>query len=62
MFELEFVTLLLQNQLEMIMGSTLVKCAAIDLAVQWVGWSLASALKTEKFYDLAGKLFIQKAL
>ncbi|KAI2649580.1 Sulfate adenylyltransferase subunit 1 [Labeo rohita] len=38
----------------MIMGSTLAKCAATDLAIQWVGWALASALKTEKFYDLAG--------
>jgi len=55
MFELKFETLLLLNQLEMIMGSTLAKCAAIDLAVQWVGWGLASTLKTEKFYDLAGK-------
>ena len=29
---------------------------AFDLAVQWVGWAFASALKTEKFYDLTGSL------
>lgn len=39
---------------EFIMGSTLVKCAATDLGIQWAGWALASAFKTEKFYDLAG--------
>lgn len=55
MIELTFVALLLQNLLDMIMGSTLAKCAATDLAIQWVGWALASAFKTEKFYDLAGK-------
>ncbi|XP_054655150.1 uncharacterized protein si:ch211-210c8.6 isoform X2 [Dunckerocampus dactyliophorus] len=38
----------------MIMGSTLGKCAAADFGIQWVGWALAAALKTEKFYDLAG--------
>lgn len=48
-------SLLLQDLLNMIMGSTLVKCAVTDLAIQWVGWALASAFKTEKFYDLAGK-------
>ena len=37
------------------MGVTLAKCAAFDLGVQWVGWALASAMKTEKFFDLAGK-------
>ncbi|XP_036447168.1 uncharacterized protein si:ch211-210c8.6 isoform X2 [Colossoma macropomum] len=36
------------------MGVTLAKCAAVDLGVQWVGWALASAMKTEKFFDLAG--------
>lgn len=41
---------------ELIMGSTLVKCAATDLGIQWAGWALAAALKTEKFYDLAGNL------
>lgn len=40
--------------LDMIMGSTLAKCAATDLAIQWVGWAIASAFKTEKFYDLTG--------
>lgn len=41
---------------QLIMGSTLVKCAATDLGIQWAGWALASAFKTEKFYDLAGKV------
>lgn len=41
---------------DLIMGSTLVKCAATDLAIQWAGWALASAFKTEKFYDLAGNV------
>lgn len=45
-----------QNMLDIVMGSTLVKCAATDLAIQWVGWAVAAALKTEKFYDLAGNL------
>lgn len=39
-----------------IMGSTLAKCAAADLGIQWAGWALASAFKTEKFYDLAGNV------
>lgn len=47
---------LLDDLQEMIMGSTLVKCAATDLGIQWAGWALAAALKTEKFYDLAGKV------
>lgn len=46
--------LLFQNLLDMIMGSTIVKCAATDLGIQWAGWAIAAALKTEKFYDLAG--------
>lgn len=41
---------------ELVMGSTLVKCAATDLGIQWAGWAVAAALKTEKFYDLAGNL------
>lgn len=41
---------------ELIMGSTLVKCAATDLGIQWAGWALAAAFKTEKFYDLAGNV------
>ncbi|RXM91578.1 hypothetical protein EOD39_21036 [Acipenser ruthenus] len=36
------------------MGNLLLKCAVTDLAIQWVGWGVASAFKTEKFYDLAG--------
>lgn len=36
------------------MGNILLKCAVTDLAIQWVGWGVASAFKTEKFYDLAG--------
>ncbi|KAM9505411.1 uncharacterized protein ACWYII_047825 [Salvelinus alpinus] len=46
--------LLFQNLLDLIMGSTIVKCAATDLGIQWAGWAIAAALKTEKFYDLAG--------
>lgn len=41
---------------DLIMGSTLVKCAATDVFIQWAGWALAAALKTEKFYDLAGNV------
>jgi steroid 5-alpha reductase family enzyme len=26
------------------------------MAIQWAGWALASALRTEKFYDLTGSL------
>lgn len=48
--------LLLAALQDLIMGSTLVKCAATDVGIQWAGWALAAALKTEKFYDLAGKL------
>jgi Protein of unknown function (DUF1295) len=29
---------------------------SFDLAAQWLGWAFASALKTEKFYDLFGSL------
>lgn len=47
---------LLADLQELIMGSTLVKCAATDLGIQWAGWAVAAALKTEKFYDLAGNL------
>ncbi|XP_078057204.1 uncharacterized protein LOC144481914 [Mustelus asterias] len=36
------------------MGMILVKCALLDLTVQWVLWVAASILQTEKFYDLAG--------
>ena len=31
--------------------------AAIDFAVQWSLWFLSAILHTEKFYDLAGKIF-----
>lgn len=41
---------------QLVMGSTLVKCAAADLGIQWAGWALAAAFKTEKFYDLAGNV------
>lgn len=46
--------LLLQELLDMTMGSTLAKCALTDLGIQWAGWAIAAAFKTEKFYDLAG--------
>ncbi|XP_061114581.1 uncharacterized protein si:ch211-210c8.6 [Conger conger] len=46
--------LIFQDMLDFVMGSTFVKCAATDLAIQWFGWAVAAALKTEKFYDLAG--------
>lgn len=49
------IPVLLAALQELIMGSTLVKCAATDVGIQWAGWALASALRTEKFYDLAGK-------
>jgi hypothetical protein len=38
-----------------IMGSALGKAAAVDFGIQFVGWAVAAALKTEKFYDLTGK-------
>lgn len=47
---------LLAELQDMIMGSTLAKCAVADLGIQWAGWALASAFKTEKFYDLAGNV------
>ncbi|XP_074659189.1 uncharacterized protein LOC141911959 [Tubulanus polymorphus] len=37
-----------------IMGNILCKSAAVDFGVQWALWVLAAALRTEKFYDLAG--------
>ncbi|XP_064647603.1 uncharacterized protein LOC135500230 [Lineus longissimus] len=36
------------------MGNLLVRTAAVDFGIQWVLWVVAAALKTEKFYDLAG--------
>lgn len=38
-----------------IMGSSLGKAVAVDFGIQWACWAVAAALKTEKFYDLAGK-------
>ncbi|TNM86773.1 uncharacterized protein si:ch211-210c8.6 [Takifugu flavidus] len=48
------IPVLLAALQDLIMGSTLLKCAATDVGIQWAGWALAAALKTEKFYDLAG--------
>ncbi|XP_072105076.1 uncharacterized protein [Mobula birostris] len=36
------------------MEQILIKCAATDLAIQWVIWNVASVLQTDSFYDLAG--------
>ncbi|KAL4623686.1 hypothetical protein GN956_G18681 [Arapaima gigas] len=36
------------------MGGVLTRCALTDLGVQWLGWAAAAALRTERFYDLAG--------
>lgn len=47
---------LLAGLQDAIMGSTLVKCAVTDLGIQWAGWAVAAAFKTEKFYDLAGNV------
>lgn len=48
------IPLLLARLQELIMGSTLIKCALTDLGIQWLGWAAAASLRTEKFYDLAG--------
>lgn len=48
------IPVLLARLQELVMGSTLIKCAATDLGIQWLGWAVAAALRTEKFYDLAG--------
>ncbi|KPP78282.1 hypothetical protein Z043_102228 [Scleropages formosus] len=40
------------------MGSVLTRCALTDVAVQWLGWAAAAALRTEKFYDLAGTFLL----
>ena len=37
---------------------TYIKLFAIDMAIQWIGCLIAIALKTEKFYDLTGKVLI----
>lgn len=49
------IPLLLAGLQELIMGNTLLKCAAADVGIQWAGWALAAAFRTEKFYDLAGE-------
>ncbi|ELT87489.1 hypothetical protein CAPTEDRAFT_113160 [Capitella teleta] len=36
------------------MGNILVKSAVLDVGIQWALFVVAAALKTEKFYDLAG--------
>jgi len=36
------------------MGNVVTKSLFVDFGIQWGLWILASALKTEKFYDLAG--------
>lgn len=47
---------LLSGLHDWIMGSTVVKCAVTDLGIQWAGWALSAAFRTEKFYDLAGNV------
>merc|ERR1712004_50407 len=42
------------HQLHSMMGSILTKSAALDFGIQWGLFAIAAALKTEKFYDLAG--------
>ena len=37
-----------------VMGNTYGKIAVVDFGIQWACWAVASLLKTEKFYDLAG--------
>lgn len=39
-----------------IMGNTYGKIAAVDFGIQWACWAVAALLKTEKFYDLAGRI------
>ncbi|XP_039602719.1 uncharacterized protein si:ch211-210c8.6 [Polypterus senegalus] len=36
------------------MANVLLKCAAVDVLLQWTGWAVSAALRTERFYDLAG--------
>ena len=36
-------------------SSSLVKLACLDFGIQWGLWTVSAALRTEKFYDLAGK-------
>jgi hypothetical protein len=45
------------------LGMTLGVALAVDFGIQWAGWAVASALQTEKFYDLLGSLsFLTLAL
>ena len=37
------------------MGNIITRSFALDLGIQWGLFVIAAALKTEKFYDLAGK-------
>lgn len=39
-----------------VLSKNLAELAAIDFGIQAVGWAVASALHTEKFYDVAGSL------
>ena len=41
--------------IDSVMGNTYGKIAVVDFGIQWACWAVASLLKTEKFYDLAGK-------
>lgn len=36
------------------MGNSLTKSAVVDVAIQLVGWALASRLETEQFFDIFG--------
>ena len=38
------------------MGNVLVKSAVVDVGIQWAGFVLAAAFRTEKFFDFAGTL------
>lgn len=35
-------------------GNILLKAAAVDVAIQWIGFGYSSYMKTEKYYDLTG--------
>lgn len=39
---------------EYLLSNSVASLLALDMGIQWVGWSVAALLKTEKFYDLAG--------
>lgn len=40
--------------LSSLFSSSIGKIFLIDIGIQWVGWVVAVAFKTEKFYDLTG--------